>query len=260
MAELSLRDRLQPALLDRLTDDERIVTVLRLTLDHGRLRAHGLSESDVERALGLQGLRPIGPAVAVEADATMREYLVAVRSAGQFSPRALRVRAPNGQSDIPLTEVCKVEATASVNSQLESPERRAMSMSRLREAVLRDLGWLFNASGMDDIVDMEPYPEVRRSVLNFGLRSLAGRPVSSIDLHDVCRRIRDAITFFEPRLSRVRVTPESRDGPEAGLTVSFLVEAELWGQPMAQQLSLRTSIDVESGDVVVDARAGRPQV
>jgi len=257
MAELSLKDRLQPALLDRLTDDERVVTVFRLTLDHGQLRRLGLSESDVERALGLQGLRPIGPAVAVGADSTMREYLAAVRSAGQVSPRALRVRAANGQSDIPLTEFCKVEATSTVNSQLESADRRAMSMSRLREAVLRDLGWLFNASGMDDIVDLEPYPEVRRSVLNFGLRSLAGRSVSSIDPHEVCRRIRDAITFFEPRLSQVRVTPETRDGPDAGLTVSFLVEAELWGQPMAQQLSLRTSIDVESGDVVVADRAGR---
>jgi len=258
MAELSLKDRLQPALLDRLTDDERMVTVFRLTLDHGQLRRHGLSEPDVERALGLQGLRPIGPAVEVGPDATTREYRGGVRSAGQVSPRALRVRAANGQSDIPLTEFCTVEATASVNAQLESPDRRAMSMSRLREAVLRDLGWLFNASGMDDIVDLEPYPEVRRSVLNFGLRSLAGRSVSSIDPHDVCRRIRDAITFFEPRLSQVRVTPETRDGSDAGLTVSFLVEAELWGQPMAQQLSLRTSIDVESGDVVVGDRAGRP--
>jgi type VI secretion system protein ImpF len=258
MAELSLRDRLQPALLDRLTDDERMVTVFRLTIDLGQLRRHGLSEPDVERALGLQGLRPMGPSVAVGPDATMREYQAAVRSAGQVSPRALRIRAANGQSDIRLTEFCQVEATASVNTQLELPDRRAMSMSKLREAVLRDLGWLFNASGVDDILDLEPYPEVRRSVLNFGLRSLAGRAVSSIDLHDVCRRIRDAITFFEPRLSHVRVSPEKRDGPDAGLTVSFLVEAELWGQPMAQQLSLRTSIDVESGDVVVDDRAGRP--
>jgi type VI secretion system protein ImpF len=258
MAELSLKDRLQPALLDRLTDDERMVTVFRLTLNHEQLRQHGLSEQDVERALGLQGLRPAGPAVAAGAGATVRQYLAAVRSASQVSPRALRVRAANGQTDIPLTEFCKVEATATVNAQLESPDRRAMSMSRLREAVLRDLGWLFNASGMDDIVGLEPYREVKRSVLNFGLRSLAGRSVSSIDAVDVCRRIRDAVTFFEPRLSHVRVTPETKDGPDAGLTVSFLVEAELWGQPMAQQLSLRTSIDVESGDVVVADRAGRP--
>lgn len=258
MAELSLKDRLQPALLDRLIDDERMVTVFRLTLDHDELRRHGLSEADIDRALGLQGLRSIGPAGATRTNATVREYLAPVRSTGQVSPRSLRVRAANGQSDIPLTELCKVEATVSVNAQLESPDRRTMSMSKLRESVLRDLGWLFNASGIDDIVDLEPYPEVRRSVLNFGLRSLAGRSVSSIDLHEACRRIRDAITFFEPRLSQIRVTPEERDGSDAGLTVSFLVEAELWGQPMAQQLSLRTSIDVESGDVLVDDRAGRP--
>ncbi len=258
MTELSLKDRLQPALLDRLTDDERMVTVFRLTLNHEQLRIYGLIEQDVERALGLQGLRPVGPAVAISAGESAREYLAALRSAGQVSPRALRVRTSNGQADIALTEFCRVEVTSTVNSQLESPDRRAMSMSRLREAVLRDLGWLFNASGMDDIVGLQRYPEVRRSVLNFGLRSLAGRSVSSIDAVDVCRRIRDAITFFEPRLSHVRVTPETKDGPDAGLTVSFLVEAELWGQPMAQQLSLRTSIDVESGDVVVADRAGRP--
>lgn len=258
MVELSLKDRLQPALLDRLTDDERMVTVFRLTLDHELMRKHGLAEQDVERALGLQGLRPLGPAVTSGDGMSVREYLATVRSAGQVSPRALRVRAGNGQWDIALTEFCKVEATSTVNAQLESADRRAMSMNKLREAVLRDLGWLFNASGMDDIVDLGPYAEVRRSVLNFGLRSLAGRPVTSIDPLDVCRRIRDAITFFEPRLSRVRVAPETRDVADAGMTVSFLVEAELWGQPMAQQLSLRTSIDVDTGDVMVADRAGRP--
>jgi type VI secretion system protein ImpF len=133
-----------------------------------------------------------------------------------------------------------------------------MSMGRLREAVLRDLRWLFNASGIDDVVDLEPYAEVSRSVLNYGLRSLAGRPVSSIDPGEVARRIRDSISFFEPRLSRIRVTPETQDTPGEGMTISFLVEAELWGQPVAQQLSLRTSIDVETGDVAVSDRPGRP--
>ena len=61
-----------------------------------------------------------------------------------------------------------------LNTQLESADRRAMSMRRLREAVLRDLGWLLNACGIDDVVDLERYPEVRRSVINFGLRSQAG--------------------------------------------------------------------------------------
>jgi type VI secretion system protein ImpF len=281
MAELSLKDRLQPALLDRLIDDGRLVTIFRLTIDLEQLRQHQLTEVDVERALGLQGLRPVGASVPVGGKAgvpagdkasvpasekaglsaagtlSVREYVAAGRAGNQASPRTLRVRAANSQTDIPLTSFCKIETTSAVNSQLESPDRRAMSMARLREAVLRDLGWLFNASGIDDVVDLEAQPEVRRSVLNYGLRSLAGRSVTSIEPVDVARRIRDAISFFEPRLSSVRVTPEIRGEEAEGMTLSFLVEAELWGQPMAQQLSLRTSIDVDTGDVVVSNRVGR---
>jgi predicted component of type VI protein secretion system len=38
------------------------------------------------------------------------------------------------------------------------------------------------------------------------------------------------------------------------LALSFIIEAELWGRPAPQFLQLRTSLDVESGDVsVVDA-------
>jgi type VI secretion system protein ImpF len=254
MAELSLKDRLQPALLDRLIDDERLVTVFRLTLDHARMFQHGLTEEDVKRALSLQGLRAIDSGLATGEGATVREYVAAGRTAGQSSPRALRVRSANSQTDVPLTDFCTVEATATVNSHLESPDRRAMSMSKLREAVRRDLGWLFNASGMDDVVDLEPYGEVRRSVLNYGLRSLAGRSVTSIDPIEVSRRIRDAISFFEPRLSSIRVTPDSPEKSGEGMTLSFLIEAELWGQPVAQQMSLRTSIDVDTGDVVVSDR------
>jgi type VI secretion system protein ImpF len=98
---------------------------------------------------------------------------------------------------------------------------------------------------------------VRRSVLNYGLRSLAGKPVSSVDPVEVSRRIRDAIAYFEPRLSGIRVTPEVQDDKVEGMTLSFLVEAELWGQPVAQHVSLRTSIDVETGDVAVADRAAR---
>lgn len=256
MAELSLRDRLQPALLDRLTDDERLVTVYRVTLDPARLAEHGVNEQDVERELGMQGLRRVGASAATDG-ASVHVYRATIGGSARVSPRSLRVRATRDSPGIALTQLGEVDASTAVNAQIESPERRAMSMGRLREAVLRDLRWLFNASGIDDVVDLEHLPEVRRSVLNFGLRSLAGRPVSSIDPAEVSRRIRDAIQFFEPRLSAVKVTPEVRDDAVEGMTLSFLVEAELWGQPVAQHLALRTSIDVENGDVAVTDRTGR---
>lgn len=258
MAELSLKDRLQPALLDRLTDDERLVTVYRVTLDPVRMEELRVTEQDVERELGLQGLRRINSAGSGPEGRIVHEYRSAGGVALQRTPKSLRVRATKEAAAIPLASLGEIDATIGVNTQIESPDRRAMSMGRLRDAVLRDLRWLFNASGIDDVVDLERFPEVRHSVLNYGLRSLAGRPISSIDPSEVSRRIRDTIGFFEPRLSGIRVTPEVQEDAVEGMTLSFLVEAELWGQPLAQHLSLRTSIDVETGDVMVSDQAGRP--
>jgi type VI secretion system protein ImpF len=257
MVELSLKDRLQPALLDRLVDDERVVTVYQVALDLALLREHGLTEPDVERELGLQGLQRVRGSAVGPQDAPVHVYRSTGGPSVQSSSRQLRVRSPRDPAGVPLANLGRVEAGTAVNAQLESPERRAMSMNRLREAVLRDLRWLFNASGIDDVVDLARYPEVRRSVLNYGLRSLAGKPVSSVDPVEVSRRIRDAIAYFEPRLSGIRVTPEVQDDKVEGMTLSFLVEAELWGQPVAQHVSLRTSIDVETGDVAVADRAAR---
>jgi type VI secretion system protein ImpF len=253
MAEPSLKDRLQPALLDRLTDEERVLTVFRISLDLARLEAAGITEADVERSLGLQGLRRVSEAPSA---AGARDYVVAGGVTRAPSAKSLRVQNPKGEP-VPLASMAEVEVTSRLNSQLESADRRAMTMTKLREAVLRDLRWLFNATGIDDVVDLEPYPEARRSVINYGLRSLAGKPLSSIDAVEVARRIRDAIRFFEPRLGRVQVEPEQREGVAPGTDMAFIVQAELWSQPVAQQLSLRTSIDLDTGDVVIADRAGR---
>jgi len=47
----------------------------------------------------------------------------------------------------------------------ESRERRELSMRDLRRAVLRDLGWLFNASGIGAIQDLDDFPLVRLQIL-----------------------------------------------------------------------------------------------
>jgi type VI secretion system protein ImpF len=261
MVELSLKDRLQPALLDRLTDDERLLAVVRVTPDPQAMQTHGIPWEAVERVLANHGLRPgsqRAPRGAADGGSGTLEYVAAGRTANLAALRALRVRGTRDGSEVTLQAICQLDLTVALNTQLESGDRRAMSMRRLREAVLRDLGWLLNACGIDDVVDLEPYPEVRRSVINFGLRSQAGRNISSLDPVDVARRIRDAVAFFEPRLSDIRVVPESKEDVSGAMTLSFLVEAELWGQPVAQHLSLRTSIDIETGDVVVGDRGARP--
>jgi len=69
-------------------------------------------------------------------------------------------------------------------------------------------------------------------------------------------RIAAAIRRFEPRLSRVEVTPEIGNRPDE-FKIRFRIEAELWGQPVPQQIALLTSIDVTTGDVSLQDAAGR---
>ena len=62
-------------------------------------------------------------------------------------------------------------------SKTESRERRVLSIQRLRAGVLRDLGWLLNTGHLETIEDLDEFPDVRNSVLNYGIPDL----VSSIN-------------------------------------------------------------------------------
>jgi type VI secretion system protein ImpF len=136
-------------------------------------------------------------------------------------------------------------------------ERNVLSLSQIRESVRRDLGWLFNSVHLDALVDLSHLPHVARSVLNFGIPDLAGHTHSSIDVAALEQLLRQAIWDFEPRLIRntvkVRVVVDETMARHNSL--QFIIEAELWAQPLPLPLLLKTQIDLEDGNVVIaDAR------
>jgi type VI secretion system protein ImpF len=136
---------------------------------------------------------------------------------------------------------------------VESREKRVLSTAQLRECVKRDLTSLFNSVRLGAVQDLEQYPEVARSVVNFGFPDLAGRTVSSVDVASLERTLRQVIWDFEPRLLRksVKVTL-SRDHDQPGHNaVRFEIEADLWSDPIPLRLYLRTDIDLEDGKVRV---------
>lgn len=130
----------------------------------------------------------------------------------------------------------------------------AMSQSQLRESVLRDLNWLFNATRLHDGLDA--WPQVRSSVLNFGLPGISGQPASSLDLQELARELRSMLLHFEPRLIAHTVRVHARPLREARHNViSFHIEAQLWSQPVPLEIFMRTDMDLESGQTrVVEAR------
>jgi type VI secretion system protein ImpF len=136
----------------------------------------------------------------------------------------------------------------------ELREARVLSISQLRNCVLRDLAWLLNAVHLEAVSDLEPYPEIRRSVLNYGLPSLSGRVATGFSIKDTERAIRQAIIDFEPRLIPDSVSIKSdSDTKKLDMhnVVSFRIEAQLWAQPAPVELTLHTDMDLESGQCKV---------
>ncbi|AUB85631.1 type VI secretion system baseplate subunit TssE [Candidatus Thiodictyon syntrophicum] len=140
----------------------------------------------------------------------------------------------------------------------ESREQRDFSLSRLRETVLRDLAWLLNTTNLAAAQDLSAYPEVSGSVLNFGIPDLSGTTLSGTDPAALERTLRQAITDFEPRLIRhtLNVRLEVNEGQMTHHAMTFLIEGDLWAQPVPLRIYLKTEIDLEMGDVTVSPYTG----
>ncbi len=131
----------------------------------------------------------------------------------------------------------------------ESRESRVLSVERLRMCVLRDLKWLLNSENMNSSFDLEDYPEVAKSVLNFGRPALSGKSSSSVTLNEIRDQFRQAIMTFEPRIlpETLRIIPYDNEAQPHRL--SFRIEGQLWAQPLPLNLFLRTELDLETGNL-----------
>ena len=135
-----------------------------------------------------------------------------------------------------------------------------VSADVLREAVRRDIEVLFNAerfesvpmltareaeAGADHPPSLADFPEVRRSVVNFGVPPFAGRSIRDFDRDALAREIRAVLAAFEPRLresaTRVTVSLSEKSG------VAIEIEGLLVMSPAPERLRLRTLVDLETG-------------
>jgi type VI secretion system protein ImpF len=143
------------------------------------------------------------------------------------------------------------------------PETRGLTMmvsvEQLRESVRRELTALFSAVSLEIVEkSVEGHKEVRRSGLNFGMPALSGRTVSSVNIAMLERQLTRAIRDFEPRLAgnSLRVRALGEDNEKGHNRLAFEIEGELWAQPLPQKLLLRTELDLESGQVLVEESRG----
>jgi type VI secretion system protein ImpF len=133
---------------------------------------------------------------------------------------------------------------------VESREQRVLSFSRLRQSVIRDLEWLLNTGCLETAQNLDAYPDVKQSVLNYGMPDLTGTTISNADKTILERLIRQAILSFEPRILKHSLKVRSKATGKHN-TIVFEIEGELWAQPLPERLYLRTILDLELGSVEV---------
>ncbi len=135
-----------------------------------------------------------------------------------------------------------------------------VSADVLREAVRRDIEVLFNTERFesapmltpreaeafaDDPPSLADYPEVRRSVVNYGVPPFAGRSSRDFDRDQLARELKAVLAAFEPRLreSATRVTVSTSE--KTGLAIE--IDGLLIMSPAPERLRLRTLVDLETG-------------
>jgi type VI secretion system protein ImpF len=135
----------------------------------------------------------------------------------------------------------------------EADDKKVLTKQGLRQAVLRDLVWLFNASGHAPKLDQKKYPHIFKSVLNYGLMDLSGQYASTVETHDLEHSIREAILQFEPRILPDTLEVETvmeTSSMDAHNAIGLVVRGMLWAQPVPLEFLMRSHIDLEEGRIV----------
>lgn len=133
----------------------------------------------------------------------------------------------------------------------EPRDKRVISVSKLRTLVQRDLAWLLNSIGSGAHIDLEQYPEIVSSTLNFGIMDLTGFTSSTFKPKYIERELLKCIRYYEPRIIpntlkvKINLAPDEMNKNQ----ITFEITGDLWAQPLPLQLFLKTEVDLETGSV-----------
>lgn len=202
------------------------------------------------------------PGLAVETDLRRRELAAAIGA------ERLEQLLAGGRREVEQDGELTAETKAALRTLIGQIERLEFLRRRdivvtpdvLKQAVRRDIEALFNTERMESrlfVSDIErlsredpadivsDFPEVRRSVLNYGVPAFSGRRAADIDADALARELREVIATFEPRFRRegMKITVDTAD--KRGMRVS--IDAILMLSPVPERMRFATTIDLDSG-------------
>ena len=135
----------------------------------------------------------------------------------------------------------------------ETPSDRAIDIRRLREIIQRDLAWLLNTGNLESQIDAEKYPNVMRSVINYGVPDSTGDFANDERAQGVRNAIKKAVELFEPRLIDGTLSVVSREDEKKGeAIIVFDIIGDMWAEPVPAELYLRSQFDMTTGHLSLE--------
>jgi type VI secretion system protein ImpF len=181
-------------------------------------------------------------------------------------------RRIDGDAELTSDQKLRLHRLAFQNRHRAELESRGVVVSAriLREAVRRDIEALFNTERFEStplLSDMEAeqtednppslddFPEVRRSVVNYGVPSFSGRSSRDFDRETLTREIRAILATFEPRLKE-SATKVSVSLGDTSVGLKIEIDAVLIMTPTPERMRLRTTINLDNGMARTEFRDG----
>jgi type VI secretion system protein ImpF len=132
------------------------------------------------------------------------------------------------------------------------PQIDRFNETALRNTVRRELAWLLNTTNLGATVDLEPYPHIQNSVVNYGLPDLTGKAMERRALLQRAREIRTAIRDFEPRIDAKTLVVETVERDDDHYHTTFVIQGDISAAAQAMPVKFHTYIDPETASVDVE--------
>jgi type VI secretion system protein ImpF len=125
------------------------------------------------------------------------------------------------------------------------------SENALRANIRRELNWLLNSTHLEATTDLSKYPQVRTSVLNYGVADLAGKSQSSETIKERATKIAAAIRTFEPRIDPSTLTVNTMTQRDGELMPTYVISGDITSATAGLSVRYLTDVEEDTGSTTV---------
>lgn len=154
----------------------------------------------------------------------------------------------------PVASYRQGERDVTIRSQ---KHREGASDFALRQDLARDIVSLMNTIRLDALTDLEDFPYVARSVINFGFQDLAGVWRANMTMSELGLAIHQTLLRNEPRLRASTLEVRLRDeGERPDQRVTFEILAEMIASPSDIAMKFLAEVEPSLGKIQMKRMRG----